>query len=112
MIEFLTKYGFFILEVCLSVSCLFIYIFKKNKIVLKDTAFEKLMVKLPSIISKAELLNKCGSDKKSFVLGVSFALLADLTGKTTEEISNEYGLRISEAIESILETPQKKEVNL
>lgn len=110
MKEFISEYWYYIVALILSASTLGVAILKKSKIKLIDTPFMKLLVKLPEIISKAETVSTVGHEKKSFALGVCYAFLSDLTGKSIEEISFAYKERISEAIESILETPQKKEV--
>lgn len=98
-------------EVVLSVVVLLFYVFKKTKVVFKDTFYEKVLSVLPSLIQRAESLFKVGSDKKSFVLGVAYALLSELTGESVENCAEKYGDRIGAAIENILETPQKKEVD-
>lgn len=110
MKEFISQNYLIMIEIILGVISLIIVILKKTKILLNDTPFEKLLSRLPDIISKAEILSKDGKVKKSYVLSVSYAYLADLTGKPVEEISGIYCDRISSAIEEILKTPQKKEV--
>ena len=110
MTEFLSNHWLAILEISLSIACLVIYVFRRNKVILKDTPFEKLLAKLPSLISVAEQHLVDGPSKKSFVLGVSYSFLADLLGVEPVEVAVKYGSRIDTAIEDILKTPQKKEV--
>lgn len=110
MIEFLSNHWLQVLEIAVSLACLLLYVLRKNKLVLKDTAFEKLMAKLPSLITAAEQHLADGASKKSFVLGVSYSFLADLLGVEPDEVAVKYGARIDMAIEDILKTPQKKEV--
>ena len=112
MKEFIAQNYLIMIEIILGFISLIIVILKKTKIILNDTPFEKLLSRLPDIISKAEELSNIGKVKKSYVLGVSYAYLADLTGKSVEEISGVYCDRISSAIEEILKTPQKKEVKI
>lgn len=104
------KYSLLGLEVLLSIACLILYIFKSKKIVFEDTAFEKVIEKLPLLVSRAEELYTDGSQKKSFVLSVSYAFLADLLGLEVDEVVAKYSGRIDTAIETILATPQKKGV--
>lgn len=110
MKEFIFQNYLIMIELILALVSLVVVILKKTKIISVDTPFEKLLDKLPELISKAEILSKDGKVKKSYVLSVSYAYLADLTGKPVEEISGIYCDRISSAIEKILETPRKKEV--
>lgn len=110
MKDFLAENLNLIVSAILGVASIILLILKKTKIKLIDTPFSKLILKLPEIISKAETISSVGQEKKSFALGVSYAFLSDLTGKTIEQICVDYKDRISAAIESILETPQKKEV--
>lgn len=110
MKEFIAQNYLIMIEIILAIISLVIVILKRTRVILKDTPFEKLLSKLPDIISKAEILSKDGKVKKSYVLSVSYAFLADLTGKPVEEISGIYCDRICSAIEEILKTPQKKEV--
>ena len=110
MKEFIAQYGFMILECVLGIISLIVLFLKKTKIIQKDTIFEKLLERLPSIIDKAERLEKPGVQKKAYVLGVCYAFISEFTGKDTSEVAEEYGDRISKVIEDILETPQKKGV--
>lgn len=110
MKEFLGSYWYYLVALVISASTFIVSLLKKSKIKMVDTPFMKLVLKLPEIISKAEKVSSVGHEKKSFVLGVAYAFLSDLTGKSIEDISFIYKDRISTAIESILETPQKKEV--
>ena len=98
-------------SIALSLLCVLVLFLKKNKILLKDTAFEKIIVTLPSLIQCAESLFTKGSEKKTYVMSVSFSLLSKLLSLSPEEVARDYGDRISSAIENILETPQKKEVD-
>lgn len=111
MMDFFVNYGLFILELCIGFASLVLLIFRKNKAVveIKDTPFERVLRFLPSLIQRAEQLFRVGSEKKSFVLSVAYALLVDYTGEDLEVVAQKYSDRISAAIESILETPQKKE---
>lgn len=108
MKEFIAENWLIMIEIILGIISLVIVILKKTKLVSLDTPFEKLLSKLPELISKAEILSKDGRVKKSYVLSVAYAYLADLTGKPVEEVSGIYCDRISKAIEDILETPMKK----
>lgn len=110
MKEFILSHWYLIFGVVLSGATFIVSLLKKSKIKLVDTPFMKLILKLPEIIAKAETVSPVGYEKKSFALGVSYAFLCDLTGKSIEEITMLYKDRISQAIESILTTPQKKEV--
>lgn len=110
MSDLLLHYGLIALEIICSIACLILYIFKKNKIILKDTAFEKVLEKLPFLISQAEVAFKDGLQKKTLVLSVAMSLLAAETDLSFDELSAKYGDRLEEAIENILNTPQKKEV--
>lgn len=110
MKEFFVENLNLIVSAFLGVVSIVLLIVKKTKIKLIDSPFCKLILKLPEIIKKAETVSPVGHEKKSFVLGVSYAFLADLTGKSIQEISYLYKDRISSEIEAILETPQKKEV--
>lgn len=110
MKSFIIGHWDFIAYLIIALLSLFFMILKKPKVKLVDTPWLKLVLKLPEIIKKAETVSPVGHEKKSFVLGVAYAFLADLTGKSIQEISYEYKDRISQEIEAILETPQKKEV--
>lgn len=110
MKSFIISHWEAILSLIFALTSLIFVICKKSKIKLVDTPWLKLVLKLPEIIKKAETVSPVGHEKKSFVLGVAYAFLADLTGKSIQEISYEYKDRISQEIEAILETPQKKEV--
>lgn len=110
MKEFIVSYWYVIVELVFAIVSLVLLILKKTKIKLIDTPWEKLIQKLPEIISKAETVSSVGHEKKSFVLGVAYAFLSDLTGKSIEQVSYDYKERISAAIEAILSTPQKKGV--
>ena len=110
MKEFVEQNLNLIISTVLGIVSIILLVVKKTKIKLIDTPFSKLILKLPEIIAKAETVSPVGQEKKSFALGVSYAFLADLTGKTIEQVCLDYKDRISAAIESILETPQKKEV--
>lgn len=110
MKEFIAQNYLVMIEILLALISLVIVILKKTKLVSLDTPFEKLLEKLPGIIKNAEVLSKEGKVKRSYVMSVSYAYLADLTGKPVEEISGMYCDRIIAAIENILETPQKKGV--
>lgn len=112
MKDFISQNYLIMIEIILAVISLVVVILKKTKILLNDTPFEKLLSRLPDIISKAEFVSKDGKVKKSYVLSVCSAYLADLTGKSVVEISGMYSDRISLAIEEILKTPQKKEVKM
>lgn len=110
MKEFLGSNWYYLVALIVSASTFIVSLLKKSKIKLVDTPFMKLILKLPEIIDKAETVSTVGHEKKSFALGVAYAFLSDLTGKSIEEVSYIYKDRISTAIESILSTPQKKEV--
>ena len=111
MMEFIAQNYWVMIEIFLTLVSLIIVILKRTKLVSLDTPFEKLLEKLPELIKRAEILSKDGKVKRNYVLSVSYSYLADLTGKPVEEISGIYCDRILTAIESILETPEKKGVS-
>lgn len=110
MIEFISQYGFVIIEIFISTIAFVVLCIRKNNVVIEDTIFEKLISKLPSIISMAEreVGEKNGERKLHLVLGVAYNYLCELTNLSVEDVAKKYGKRIEDAIESILETPQKK----
>lgn len=108
MKEFLLENYSWIITIVCSIISILIFLLKKVKIVKKDSAFEKVLMLLPSLIIKAEKNIKGGSDKKSFVLSMAISYLASLSGEDDEKVYQEYGKRISDAIEDILLTPVKK----
>lgn len=110
MKEFLIENYSWIITLVFSIISILIFLLKKVKIVKKDSAFEKVLMLLPSLIIKAEKNIKGGSDKKSFVLSMAISYLASLSGEDDEKVYQDYGKRISDAIEDILMTPVKKEV--
>lgn len=110
MKEFFQSYGLVILAVISSLVNLILLILKKNKIVVKDTIFEKLLEKLPIFIQYAESMAKDGADKKGLALGAAYSFISQYSGLSHDEVVKMYSDRISNAIESILATPQKKGV--
>lgn len=110
MKEFITQNWYYIALIVIAICNMFLLIFKKGKISLVDSIFERLLVRLPSLIRKAEELGVSGENKKIFVLSAAYSFLADMTGKKQEELVASYGKQIDSAIEDILATPEKKEV--
>lgn len=100
---------------CLSAIGLIIAIIvaiKRNKGV-TTSAFLSLVIKLPAFIADAEKAGfSDGSYKLNYVMKLSIAYLATLLSKSTDEVTEEYGEMINQAIENILSTPQKKEENV
>lgn len=111
MKEFLSENYSWLITLVFSVASILIFLLKKVKVIKKDTAFEQVLSLLPSLIVKAEKSIVGGANKKAFVLSMAVTFLSQLTGESNQEkICDEYGSRISEAIEAILLTPVKKEV--
>lgn len=81
-----------------------------RKVTVKDTVFEQAVLRLPDLINKAESMNVKGSEKKTFVLSAIIAFICQFTGKSEEDVHHLYYSRLDSIIESILSTPQKKEV--
>lgn len=85
----------------LNTLCLFC---KKTKIVQKDTIFEQLLRRLPTMIRSVEEKGLTGSDKKVAVMTYAIQWLLEFGVEDTKK----YNKLIDEAIEDILSTPQKK----
>lgn len=111
MNEFLIKIILTSVAILLSLVTTVLLATKKTKIVMNDTIFEKVCEKIPSYIRLAETTFKDGISKKSFVIGLCFSLLKDLTGLAEDQIATQYGERIDYQIESVLATPIKKGVS-
>lgn len=104
---FLQNYKYIIVGLCWLLNFI-ILLLKKNKLVVKDTIFENLLLMLPTLIKQAEESGGTGSDKKALVLSYALNWLVSFTSKTFEEIKSLYADRVSRAVEEILSTPQKK----
>jgi len=97
-----------IATIVIALATLLITILKK-KVKIIDTIKEFILTKLPGLISSAEILFKkdivsFGVEKKSFVIEAMKKLILDEFGCTADK----YVSFISDSIESILATPQKK----
>jgi len=111
MKEFLIDNISWLATLVLSGASLLVFLFKKVKIIKKDTAFEQVLSMLPSLIVKAEKSIQGGSNKKAFVLSMAMSFLRSLIGEElTESAEKDYLSKLSEQIEAILLTPVKKEV--
>lgn len=111
MKEFFAENWRFIIYLVVAILGIVITILKKSKLIneIVDTPLERVMSLLPGLIGEAESSFKDGYKKKIYVLSAALGLLEKLAGRelSMDEISN-YSDKISVAIESILETPQKK----
>lgn len=77
----------------------------------KNKRLQKLLAmssRIPEFINQAEALIVGASEKKVFVIKRCINYLADALGLSTEKIEKLYLTDISEAIEDVLSTPQKK----
>lgn len=81
-------------------------ILKKCKVVQKDTIFEQLLERLPTMIRSAEKQGVSGAEKKAVVMAYALNWLSSMKGVEVKD----YADRISNMIELILSTPQKKGV--
>lgn len=77
----------------------------KNK---KVNFLELVIEKLPSFINEAESISSDGKFKKEYCLSLALKYLSLLTGKKCEALDKKYSIVISNCIENILSTPQKK----
>lgn len=103
----IANYKLIIVSICWLIN-LIILLLKKNKIIVKDTIFANLLTMLPRLILEAEQNYSDGQDKKLVVLSYALNWLCEMTGQGIDSIKAQYAEKTSEAIESILATPQKK----
>lgn len=109
MKEFLIENYLSLINLGCSLICLVIFLLKKAKIVKKDTAFEKVLSVLPSLIIRAEKSGKTGPQKKAFVVSSALCMLSSLLDEEmTEENISFYSEKLGSAVEDILSTPIKK----
>lgn len=111
MKEFFAENWKFIIYLAVAILGIVITILKKSKLVNKivDTPFERVLALLPGLIVEAEKTGGTGSDKSNFVISRALAIYQKLV---EHELSYgelvEYNHRFTDALEKILETPQKK----
>lgn len=102
-----------VLAAC-SVLCsliVFIYQIVKGKGSIIKTSMFSLLEKLPLFISDAESKGFAdGASKLNYVVSLSCSYLASMLGLDYQAIYVKYAKFITAEIESILTTPQKKEV--
>lgn len=90
---------------CLIELVLFaIAMFKKKRLPVLAAVLEVL----PTLIVKGEGSGLKGQEKKEFVLNLAVSYMASLIGCDEKEINKDGREFLSEKIEEILETPQKK----
>lgn len=110
MIDFILKYWQLILAcftACVDCAVLVVALLKR-KVKIVDSAFEKVLEDLPNIIVAAEVTGLKGTDKLSVVVSSAISILCNLLGKDEDYVETHYLTRLTNAIESILKTPQKK----
>lgn len=108
MFEFLKEnYQLIILigSCILDAVLFFVAVIKKKKLPILAAVLEVL----PSLILKGELSGLKGQEKKDFVLDLAVSYMASLIGCDEKEINKNGRVYLSEKIEEILSTPQKKE---
>ena len=81
-----------------------------SKKVNKNILIYRLLMVLPMYINEAENTGLSGSEKFAHVFQRSLAYLVAITGLSQEEVITKFTGFINSSIESILNTPQKKEV--
>lgn len=94
-----------LLSVLISIVTFLVLLFKK-KVTINDTALSMVLMKLPELIKQAEDLYKDGTAKKLHVLSAAVNYYREIGGVSSRDI---IGV-ISEKVEDILATPEKKEV--
>lgn len=111
MKQFLIENASWLLTLLFSAASLIVFLLKKVKIVKKDTAFERVLSLLPSLIVKAEKSISGGTNKKAFVLSMAMSFLRSIVDEDlTEDAERDYIKKLGDQIEAILLTPVKKEV--
>lgn len=101
-----------VIELFLLVLSLLVSLFRK-KVMITDNNLVAIVKQLPNFITTAEALYnspKSGKDKFQFVYNLCIDYLQKLTGSNIDEVTARYSSSITELIEDILATPQKKEV--
>ena len=88
----------------ISIANLFVCLFRK-KVKVVDSVYQFILERLPTYIALAEVTLTEGKDKKSFVIQSILGDIAATFGSTGDYIEF-----ISDNIEKILCTPEKKEV--
>lgn len=91
----------------LEVIALLVLLFKR-KVKINDL-LSKVILKIPDFINSAEKEGLSGKEKFRLVFSACISLVCSLTGEKPAYAMNVYGALITDAIESILSTPQKKE---
>lgn len=106
LIDFLRRNWKWLLP-CICTFVSFIVLLFKKKVKIKDV-FSMVLMKLPSFINLAEEAASSGEEKFSFVFTACLSLLCDALGCSMAEAESKYGALVTNAIEEILSTPQKK----
>lgn len=104
IIEFLKVYWFQVASIVVSIIT-FIVLLVKKKIKLSDTALSMVLMKLPGLISEAELKYTDGKAKKLYVITAAIDYYKQVGGLPNRDITEV----ISQKVEDILVTPTKKE---
>lgn len=95
--------------------CVVVIVFVFNLIVtifgtgkLNVQALVAFLQELPTLIKEAEATHLSGKQKFTFVFSRSVVFLSKLLGLSEDKVRSRYSIYISDMIENILSTPQKK----
>lgn len=106
VVDYLLTHIELIVELILGIITLIVVILKKSQAGISPLSI--VMEELPRFIVAAENTEKEGKEKKLLVMSSAIARLSDLSGLSVKECFEKYSETLSEAIEDILTTPQKK----
>lgn len=104
-LQFVEAYWKYIVVTIGYLVMLIITLCRRNKFT--DNTLLSVMAALPTYILEAEQLQD-KSKKYSYVFAKAISYICALTGLDERVASNKYALFLDEAIEKILEAPQKK----
>ena len=115
MIEFLKAHYDFVLSCILFILTLVVFIIRKRpvtKVGLLSEIKEKVLERIPLLISMVEH-PKDGDAKKNLVIESSLEFITQLVGHTLSDVERDYFVTfVSNSIESILNTPERKKQKL
>lgn len=104
MKDFVIQNWYYLTLILIALVNMVLLIFRRAKVCSEDTIFEQLLETLPTMIRSVEDKGLTGEEKKSLVVSMATTWLNRFNYKITSSIVN----RISESIENILSTPEKK----
>lgn len=108
MKEFIIENWYYLALLFIALLNMIILLCKKSKIVQTDSVYGQLLSILPTMIRKAEQPDLTGGEKRHLVINLAIDWLCRMTGLDVGSCREKYYSKVSDDIESILSTPQKK----